>query len=48
MIADAGYKRVYNIKDDKTDQAGLPAWVNAGYSVVIDSAKWAANYPHYL
>ena len=48
MIADAGYKRVYNIKDDKTDQAGLPAWVNAGYPVVIDSAKWAANYPHYL
>jgi len=48
MIADAGYKRVYNIKDDKTDQAGLPAWVNAGYPVVIDSVKWAANYPHYL
>ena len=42
MIADAGYKKVYNIQD------GLPAWVNAGYPVVIDSAKWSANYPHYL
>jgi rhodanese-related sulfurtransferase len=42
MIADAGYKRVYNI------QGGLTAWVNAGYPVVIDPAKWAANYPHYL
>ena len=40
MIAKAGYKRVYNI------QGGLPAWVNAGYPVVIDPAKWGANYPH--
>ena len=31
MIADAGYKRVYNI------QGGITAWVNAGYPVVIDS-----------
>ena len=42
MIADAGYKRVYNIQD------GLTAWVNSGYPVVIDSEKWSANYPHYL
>ena len=34
MIADAGYKRVYNIKD------GLPTWVNAGYPVVMDPTKW--------
>lgn len=40
MIADAGYKRVYSI------QGGLTAWVNAGYPVVIDPAKWLANYPH--
>ena len=40
MIAKAGYKRVYNI------QGGLTAWVNAGYPVVIDPAKWGANYPH--
>jgi rhodanese-related sulfurtransferase len=42
MIADAGYKRVYNI------QGGLTAWVNSGYPVVIDPAKWLANYPHNL
>lgn len=42
MIATAGYKRVYNI------QNGLPTWVNEGYPVVIDSAKWAASYPHYV
>ena len=42
MIADAGYKRVYNI------QGGLTEWVNAGYPVVIDPAKWSANYPHYV
>lgn len=42
MIADASYKRVYNI------QGGLTAWVNEGYPVVIDSAKWSANYPNYL
>jgi rhodanese-related sulfurtransferase len=40
MIAKAGYKRVYNIQD------GLEAWVNSGYPVVINSRKWAANYPH--
>jgi rhodanese-related sulfurtransferase len=40
MIAEAGYKRVYNIQD------GLGAWINAGYPVIIDSRKWAANYPH--
>jgi rhodanese-related sulfurtransferase len=41
MIADAGYKNVYNV------QGGLKAWVNAGYPVVvvIDSATWSANYP---
>ncbi len=42
MIADAGYKRVYNV------QGGLTAWVNAGYPVVINSEQWAANYPHYI
>lgn len=44
MIADAGYKRVYNI------QGGLTAWVNAGCPVVVvtDSATWSANYPHYV
>jgi rhodanese-related sulfurtransferase len=47
MIANVGYKKVYNIKDDKTGQAGLPAWVNAGYPVVTDSVKWTASYPHY-
>jgi rhodanese-related sulfurtransferase len=41
MIADAGYKRVYNI------QGGLPEWVNATYPVVMDSAKWGAGYPHF-
>ncbi|HEY3361281.1 MAG TPA: rhodanese-like domain-containing protein [Methanosarcina sp.] len=40
MIADAGYKRVYNI------QGGLTAWVNAGYPIVIDPVRWLANYPH--
>lgn len=40
MIADAGYKRVYNI------QGGFTAWVNAGYPIVIDPVKWLANYPH--
>ena len=50
MLADAGYKRVYSIQDGLQDniQDGLPAWVNAGYPVVIDSVKWAANYPHYF
>jgi rhodanese-related sulfurtransferase len=42
MIADAGYKKVYNL------QGGLPAWVSEGYPVVMDSAKWSANYPHYV
>lgn len=44
MIADAGYKNVYNI------QGGLTAWVNAGCPVVVvtDSATWSANYPHYV
>jgi rhodanese-related sulfurtransferase len=41
MIADAGYKRVYNI------QGGLPEWVNATYPVVMDPAKWGASYPHF-
>jgi len=39
MIADAGYKNVYNV------QGGLKAWVNAGYPVVIDPVKWFASYP---
>lgn len=39
MIADAGYKNVYNV------QGGLKAWVNAGYPVVIDPVKWLASYP---
>jgi rhodanese-related sulfurtransferase len=42
MISDAGYKKVYNL------QGGLPAWVSEGYPVVMDSAKWSANYPHYV
>lgn len=42
LIANAGYKRVYNI------QNGLPTWVNAGYPVVMDPAKWGTSYPHYL
>jgi rhodanese-related sulfurtransferase len=46
MIADAGYKRVYNINDEKAGIAGLPAWVKAGYPVVIDYDKWASIYPH--
>ena len=41
MIADAGYKRVYNI------QGGLSGWVNATYPVVMDPTKWGAGYPHY-
>lgn len=41
LIANAGYKRVYNI------QGGLPTWVNAGCPVIIDPAKWGASYPHY-
>jgi len=48
MIADAGYKRVYNIQGNIQGQGGLIEWVNAGYPVVIDSAKWSANYPHYV
>jgi rhodanese-related sulfurtransferase len=48
MIADAGYKRVYNIQQGNVPgQGGLTEWVNAGYPVVIDSANWSANYPHY-
>jgi rhodanese-related sulfurtransferase len=49
MIADAGYKRVYNIQDGPQDniQDGLPAWVNAGYPVIMDSKIWGDNYPHY-
>lgn len=39
MIADAGYKRVYNIK------GGIDAWVNASYPVVVDPNFWASNYP---
>jgi hypothetical protein len=39
MIADAGYKRVYNMQD------GITAWVNASYPVVVDSNSWANNYP---
>jgi rhodanese-related sulfurtransferase len=42
LIADAGYKKVYNI------QGGLTEWVNSGYPVVIDFTKWSVNYPHYL
>jgi rhodanese-related sulfurtransferase len=40
MIAKAGYKRVYNVI------GGLPALVKEEYPVVMDSAKWGANYPH--
>ncbi len=48
MIADAGYKRVYNIQQGNVPgQGGLTEWVNAGYPVVIDYASWSANYPHY-
>jgi rhodanese-related sulfurtransferase len=39
MIADAGYKNVYNL------QNGLPTWVNAGYPIVMNPVKWAAHYP---
>jgi rhodanese-related sulfurtransferase len=42
MIADAGYKKVYNL------QGGLTAWVSDGYPVVMNSANWSANYPHYV
>jgi rhodanese-related sulfurtransferase len=42
MIADAGYKRVYNIQD------GITTWVNAGYPVVMDPVKWGTGYPHYV
>ncbi len=42
MIADAGYKKVHNL------QGGLTAWVSEGYPVVMNSAKWLANYPHYV
>lgn len=48
MIADAGYKKVYNIQQgDVSGQGGLTEWVNAGYPVVINSTSWSANYPHY-
>lgn len=50
MIADAGYKRVYNIQEGSiSGQGGLIEWVNDGYPVVIviDSASWSDNYPHY-
>jgi rhodanese-related sulfurtransferase len=39
MIADAGYKNVYNLKN------GLPTWVTAGYPVVMNPATWSAHYP---
>jgi rhodanese-related sulfurtransferase len=47
MIADAGYKRVYNMKNMKGDmKGGIDAWVSAGYPVVVDFTKWTDNYPH--
>lgn len=39
IIADAGYKEVYNMQD------GIGAWVNASYPVVVDPNSWAINYP---
>ena len=39
LIADAGYKRVYNI------QNGIDSWVNAGYPLVFDPKEWTASYP---
>ncbi|MDQ1253391.1 MAG: hypothetical protein QG646_2558 [Euryarchaeota archaeon] len=40
IIADAGYKEVYNMQD------GIGAWVNASYPVVVDPNSWASNYPN--
>ncbi|AKB21377.1 hypothetical protein MSWH1_1106 [Methanosarcina sp. WH1] len=42
LIADAGYKRVYNI------QNGIDSWVNAGYPLVFDSTEWTVRYPSNL
>ncbi len=39
MLVDSGYKRVDNIQDVIT------AWVNAGYTVVVDPKFWTVNYP---
>lgn len=39
MIADAGYRNVYNMQD------GIAAWVNASYPVVFEPNSWANNYP---
>ncbi len=40
IIADAGYKEVYNMQD------GIGAWVNASYPVVVDPNSWVSNYPN--
>lgn len=40
IIADAGYKEVYNMQD------GIGAWVNASYPVVVDPNTWLINYPN--
>jgi rhodanese-related sulfurtransferase len=39
LLADAGYRKVYNMQD------GIDAWVNAGYPIVFNNSKWAAHYP---
>jgi rhodanese-related sulfurtransferase len=39
MLVDSGYKRVNNI------QGGITAWVNAGYSVVVNPNFWTVRYP---
>lgn len=39
MLADADYKRVYNI------EGGIDAWVNATYPIVLNPDKWAVHYP---
>ncbi|WP_048140148.1 rhodanese-like domain-containing protein [Methanosarcina horonobensis] len=42
LIADAGYKRVYNV------QGGINSWVNAGCPIVVDPTEWTASYPSSL
>lgn len=39
IIADAGYKEVYNM------EGGIGAWVNASNPVVVDPNFWVNNYP---
>jgi rhodanese-related sulfurtransferase len=46
ILVKAGYRNVYNLHDDKNQVGGIIAWVNEGYPIVFDPAKWVANYPH--